>query len=545
MNIGNLNVSTRLTIGFSLVLGFLLMIAIISLNRMAEMKSRMDQISEFNDVESRLASSMYLTVTERALALRNLILLEEAAEVQTEVKRITTQLQRYSEAEEQLGAILKRDPNASAELLALFANIQAQAGRSQPFISKGVELSLQKQREAAYKLLRYEYRPVQKKWWELLNDFIEQKNRQNALAIQEAQRAYATAQVWVVAFGALALLIGALASVLIARSLTRQLGGEPRYAAAIANRIAEGDLDVTVAVAPSDTASLLYAMKNMRDSLVRIVGQVRAGTDAIASASGQIARGNLDLSSRTEAQASSLQQTASSMEELTSTVNQNAGSAGHANQLAQLAAQFAVKGGSVVTEVVQTMGAIDASSRRIVDIISVIDSIAFQTNILALNAAVEAARAGEQGRGFAVVASEVRNLAQRSAVAAQEIKQLINESVERVDTGAKLVGQAGSTMDEIVGSINRVTGLMGEILASNQEQAAGIEQINEAVNMMDNMTQQNAALVEQAAAAAAALQDQADELAQLVSTFKLSAEPSPRERLLAHRELRLQAPDLS
>jgi methyl-accepting chemotaxis protein len=311
--------------------------------------------------------------------------------------------------------------------------------------------------------------------------------------------------------------------VVLTRSLTRQLGGEPAYASNIASRIAAGDLTVAVDLRQGDSNSMLFAMKTMRDSLAGIVGQVRAGTDTIASASGQIASGNLDLSSRTEEQASSLEETASSMEELTSTVKQNADNARQANQLASSASEVAERGGAVVSQVVDTMASINDSSKKIVDIIGVIDGIAFQTNILALNAAVEAARAGEQGRGFAVVASEVRTLAQRSAAAAKEIKQLIGDSVSKVDAGAKLVDHAGATMTEIVASVRRVTDIMGEITSASQEQTAGIEQINVAINQMDQVTQQNASLVEEAAAAAESMQEQAARLAEVVAVFKLDA----------------------
>ncbi|RZJ84659.1 MAG: methyl-accepting chemotaxis protein [Massilia sp.] len=310
----------------------------------------------------------------------------------------------------------------------------------------------------------------------------------------------------------------------ITRGLTRQLGGEPAYASAIASRIAAGDLTVDVDLRKGDSTSMLFAMKAMRDSLSTIVGQVRAGTDTIASASSQIAAGNLDLSSRTEEQASSLEETASSMEELTSTVQQNAENARQANGLASSASEVAERGGKVVAQVVDTMASINDSSKKIVDIIGVIDGIAFQTNILALNAAVEAARAGEQGRGFAVVASEVRTLAQRSAAAAKEIKALIDDSVSKVDAGARLVDNAGTTMGEIVASVRRVTDIMGEISSASVEQTSGIEQINMAVSQMDQVTQQNASLVEEAAAAAESLQDQAGKLAQLVSVFKLDGQ---------------------
>ena len=309
---------------------------------------------------------------------------------------------------------------------------------------------------------------------------------------------------------------------LVARSIEKSIGGEPEYAAGIASGIAAGDLTMEVQTRPDDKTSLLFAMQSMRDSLAQVVGQVRQGTDSMATATGQIAAGNQDLSSRTEQQASSLEETAASMEELTSTVKQNADNARQANQLALSASEVAVRGGSVVAQVVDTMDAINGSSRKIVDIIGVIDSIAFQTNILALNAAVEAARAGEQGRGFAVVASEVRTLAQRSAAAAKEIKGLIDDSVNKVKQGSLQVGEAGKTMDEIVSSVRRVTDIMGEIAAASQEQTSGIEQVNQAVAQMDQVTQQNAALVEQAAAAADALQGQASHLSQVVSVFKLA-----------------------
>ena len=329
---------------------------------------------------------------------------------------------------------------------------------------------------------------------------------------------YNNARIWMIGLMVAMVVIGFGMALWIARAVAQPLG----FAVEVARRVADGDLTANIEVRSKDeTGQLMQALKDMNVSLQKIVGEVRSGTDTIATASSQIAAGNQNLSQRTEEQASSLEETAASMEQLTSTVKQNADNASQANQLAVSASEVAIHGGTVVTQVVSTMGAINTSSKKIVDIIGVIDGIAFQTNILALNAAVEAARAGEQGRGFAVVAAEVRNLAQRSAAAAKEIKSLIDDSVEKVGIGSRLVDQAGSTMGEIVASVRRVTDIMGEITAASQEQTAGIDQINQAISQMDQVTQQNAALVEEAAAAAASLQDQAGALAEVVSGFKL------------------------
>jgi methyl-accepting chemotaxis protein len=340
--------------------------------------------------------------------------------------------------------------------------------------------------------------------------------------------------------GVAALMLAALLlgfGLLITRSIVRQLGGEPAYANAITHRMSEGDLAVDIHLKAGDNSSLLHGIKTMRDNVARIVNDVRQGSESVASASTQIAQGNNDLSARTESQASALEETAASMEELGSTVRQNADNARQANQLAQSASTVAVKGGEVVAQVVDTMKGINDSSKKIADIISVIDGIAFQTNILALNAAVEAARAGEQGRGFAVVASEVRNLAGRSAEAAKEIKTLITDSVGRVEQGTALVDQAGTTMAEVVGSIRRVTDIMGEISAASSEQSQGVAQVGEAVTQMDQATQQNAALVEEMAAAAGSLKSQAQELVQAVSVFRLAHQDDSHgtaRMLLAH-----------
>jgi methyl-accepting chemotaxis protein len=376
----------------------------------------------------------------------------------------------------------------------------------------------------AEKLIDTVFLPAASRYQAKVQELLElQRTNMNHLA-QNIQQHYESSR-WILASLSLAaLLCGALFTWLLARNLRGELGGEPAYAADIARRIASGDLATEVVLHDSDRDSLLFAMKSMRDSLAEIVSQVRAGTETIATASDQIAAGNMDLSSRTEAQASALEQTAASMDELNSTVKQNADNARQANSLAGSASSVAQRGGDVVTQVVQTMHGINTSAGKITEIISVIDGIAFQTNILALNAAVEAARAGEQGRGFAVVATEVRNLAQRSAAAAKEIKALISDSVDQIHAGGKLVEEAGATMQDIVHSVQQVASIMADITHASEEQSLGIAQVNQAILQMDNTTQQNASLVEEATTASISMQDQAKALADMVAVFRLDAQ---------------------
>ncbi len=411
--------------------------------------------------------------------------------------------------------------------------VKALQERQSEMQKKIVGLSRENQ-GAAIESLNNEETPLWRQIRGELLDLIKAKNAAVAVAkVDLVSRTHdATTYSLLLACGAI--LGAAGVAFWLTRNVMRQLGGEPAYAASIAASIAAGDLTRQIDVDDEDnSASLLFAMRAMQASLAALVLKVRSGTDAITTASSEIAAGNLDLSARTEEQAGSLEETAASMEELTTTVRQNGDSVRQADQLANAASQVASKGGAAVADVVGTMDSINASAKRIVDIIGVIDGIAFQTNILALNAAVEAARAGEQGRGFAVVASEVRNLAQRSAAAAKEIKELIGDSVDKVEAGSRMVNSAGATMNEVVASVKRVTDIMGEIASAGQEQSAGIAQVNQAIAQMDQITQQNAALVEQAAAAADSMREQATQLSTVVATFKLAGGAAPQRP--AHR----------
>jgi methyl-accepting chemotaxis protein len=514
-----MKVGTRLGLGFALVLLFLVAVTTVGIFRMAQIQDRLDHVITVNNVVSRLVVDMRSNVSDRVTSLRILTLMTDAGDMEPEMNRIKELAGKYADAQNKLSAQFAIEANADEK--ALLATIKEQEAIAMPAIAKASELWLANKAEEATKVLIKEIRPAQKKWMAALDQLASVEDKLNAQVQVDAASGFSSARTFMIIMGLLAVGISVVAAIVITRGLLKQLGGEPDYTASIAGSIANGDLSIAIDTNGNAKDSLLSEMKEMRDSLVDIVGQVRSGTETIGTASREIAAGNIDLSSRTEMQASSLEKTASAMEELTSTVKQNADNAREANQLASAASDVAIKGGKVVSEVVNTMSSIDASAKKIVDIIGVIDGIAFQTNILALNAAVEAARAGEQGRGFAVVASEVRNLAQRSAGAAKEIKMLIDDSVEKVGAGTKLVGQAGVTMDEVVASVRRVTDIMSEIANASQEQSAGIEQVNVSIIEMDSMTQQNAALVEEAAAAAQSLQDQAAELSRVVSIFKL------------------------
>ncbi|AGZ32719.1 methyl-accepting chemotaxis protein [Burkholderia pseudomallei] len=525
MGFAHMKVATRLGIGFALVACLLAVMVAFALDRMAKFEGWMVEITEVNSVEAKLAAKLELSITERALALRNLILLDRQDEMQIEQDRIDAKAKLYRQSRDRLATMFATLDGTPQER-ALLEQIGQQGDAADGFIARARTMILAGQKDDAYKLLRFEFRPVQAKWWALTRELMALEEKQNEEATLHAKAAYEESRTWMLVLGALALVSSVVSAWLITRGIVRQLGGEPCDAAHAANMIAAGDLSVAIGVRDGDEVSLMHAMKSMRDSLAEIVSQVHVSADTIATASGQIASGNLDLSARTEQQAASLEETAASMEQLTATVQQNTDNSRQADTLAASASHVAEKGGTAVTQVVDAMGSIHATAQKIVEIIGVIDGIAFQTNILALNAAVEAARAGEQGRGFAVVASEVRSLAQRSATAAREIKELIGGSVVQVEAGDRLAKEAGATMHEVVESIRRVTLIMAEITRASEQQTSGIVEIDRAITQMDQVTQQNASLVEEAAAAAESMREQSAALVRAVRVFKLDAYPA-------------------
>jgi methyl-accepting chemotaxis protein len=521
MTYSGFTIGKRLTIGFGGVLVLMAVLAGLAIQRVGQIDTILTHINDVNSVKQRYAINFRGSVHDRAIALRDVVLASSPEAAKVHVELIRKLDDKYQQSAGPLDALFGEGKDNLPEEKQALAAIKEVERRTQPLIANVIALRQADNVPEAAALLDKQAAQAFVDWLGSVNRLIDLEEKLNNDATKEARDLSGSFFTWMLVLLAAAAGAGALAAWYISRGLLRQLGGQPDYAVAIAGAIAAGDLSVPIDTPADDSSSLLFAMKGMRDSLVTIVSQVRAGTLTIANASTEITAGNQDLSGRSERQAGTLEETASSMEELTGTVRQNADNARQANALAESASNVALRGGAVVAQVVQTMASINASSRQIAEIIGVIDGIAFQTNILALNAAVEAARAGEQGRGFAVVAGEVRNLAQRSAAAAKEIKGLIGDSVAKVDDGARLVDEAGTTMEEIVTSVKRVTDIMAEISLASQEQSAGIEQVNQAIGQMDETTQQNASLVEQAGAAASSLQEEAENLARLVSIFKL------------------------
>jgi methyl-accepting chemotaxis protein len=512
----NLNIGKRLAAGFALTLAMVILIASVGIARVNKGAENTAQVLAQPLAKERMITEWYMQIFAAV--------------------RRTAAIVKSSDPS--LGAYFKEDAaqtgKRSTELIklieplitegeekALFDKIGEQRKAYSSARDEAIKAKAAGDEALATRILEERFTPTARAYQETVQQLVAMQATNIAAAARTIEGSADSSETLLAMLAAFSVLLGAVLSWQLTRGIVRPI----REAVTLAETVASGDLTRRIdATAKDETGALLRALRHMNDSLVKIVTEVRGGTDTISGASSEIAAGNLDLSSRTEQQAASLEETAASMEQLTGTVRQNADNARQANQLAITASNVAVEGGSVVGQVITTMGSINESSRKIVDIIGVIDGIAFQTNILALNAAVEAARAGEQGRGFAVVASEVRNLAQRSAAAAKEIKVLIGDSVEKVDAGAKLVDQAGATMEQVVESIRRVTDIMAEITHATHEQTGGIEQVNQSIGLMDEATQQNAALVEESAAAAGAMQEQAAKLAQVVGVFKLDAQ---------------------
>jgi len=530
-----LGIGARLTLGFGTLVLLMLVLATFSLSRLAAIENAMQAQ---NRVEEAKLAPLYAAreaLAQTGLAARNAYIFTAEADAQRELDILDQQKAAY------LAALEKMTP-------AFAGDVQFEKVRS-GLLAMAEELKRPRAFRNAGKLEEYgrflvnECSPLRRRIVADIEVTVRAVEKELALANHAAEAEYRAAVKSIIAEAAFTLVVCIAIAWLITRQLLRQLGGEPAHAAHIADRIAQGELALAINVRDGDDGSLLFDIRAMRDRLASIVGQVRSRSDTMASGTAEIAAGNRELSVRTEHQADALSRIAVAMEELTNTVKQNAGNADQANALALSASQVSEEGGRVVERVVVTMDSIRESSRRIVDIISVIDGIAFQTNILALNAAVEAARAGEQGRGFAVVASEVRNLAQRSAAAAREIKSLIDDSVDKVRSGSELVEEAGGTMTKVVDSVRQVTAIMGEISSASREQSVRIDQVNTEIAEMDELTRQNAGLVEEAAAAAQALQDQAAALADMVGIFKLAPAPGAQRLAFAaaHAPLRIAA----
>jgi methyl-accepting chemotaxis protein len=528
MNFSKLTITSRLMLAFGILVAIMLLVSGIALHALSRANDNFGAYVGDTGARISVAASVRRAMFERTIASRNLVLSSSPEIHEAEKKAVLAAHENVGKRIQKLKGMVA-DPAVGEDERKQVAQIEAIEARYARVSEQIVQLALDGKRDESIAMMNKDCRPLLAELSKTIGAYSDHLRKLGETDVEVMKTDYASSRnLLLVACGiAVALALGM--AFLITRNLRRALGAEPSELGEVARRVAVGDLAQSAVAAPA--GSVMASLGEMQANLAKVVSQVRQASDSIATGSSQIATGNADLSQRTEQQASNLQQTAASMEEMNATVRNNADTARQANQLATSASSAAVKGGEVVGQVVSTMHEITASSRKIADIIGVIDGIAFQTNILALNAAVEAARAGEQGRGFAVVAGEVRSLAQRSAEAAREIKSLIGASVERVEAGSRLVGDAGATMSDIVAQVKRVTDLIGEISSATSEQTSGIGQVSTAISQLDQVTQQNSSLVEQSAAAAESLKDQAVRLAQVVSTFKLQHDaPAPAAR---------------
>lgn len=520
MNFSRLTMKAKLGLAFGLMVLLIVLVSTVSIRDLNDNKDDFHEFVTGITQRTEMVRGLQAAVDRRAVAARNLVLATQPAEKEKEKVAVT---KAHEDVQARLAQLKKASTAAgvTADERRQIEAIEKTEGAYGPVALRIVDLALRDQREEAVAKINDECRP-------LLAALITETTKYQSMvdeitknAIAHSEEDFKTKRDFLVGFALLAAVVALASGVLITRGVMRSLGAEPDALGEAARKVAEGDLTTIEGADVAHQGSVMQSLHLMQKNLSSIVVRVRGASDSISTGASEIAMGNTDLSQRTEEQASALEQTAATMEEFSSTIRNNAENAKAADQLAANASQIASEGGDVVLKVVETMKDINESSRKISDIIGVIDGIAFQTNILALNAAVEAARAGEQGRGFAVVASEVRNLAQRSAGAAKEIKALIHESVEKVEAGTALVDQAGQTMGAVVGAIQRVSQVVGEISSASSEQSSGVNQIGQAISQMDQATQQNAALVEESAAAAQSLEVQARQLIEAVGAFKL------------------------
>ena len=550
ISLNDLKIGTRLKLGFGILLG--LLVVLITINDIVSSRNRHELREKINvsSMKVELTNAFKAAKLEGVVAARSISIQTEVRAMNKEEAKIREQAKIAADVRNKLVAL-----GVSEEGKKVFANISRLESALEKPTADAITAALAFNTDAATSIIASKVDPLYLQLLDEINALVKVHKDEEREVLDAGERSAQRLQYVLMGIGGAAVIIG----LLLARGITASIVRPLNFAVSVAQRVADGDLSSTIEVHTKDeTGKLMEALRLMNQNLVNVVREVRSGTETISTASSQIASGNQELAHRTDEQASSLQDTVRSMDALTRTVHENEDNAKDANRLALSASEVAMKGGTVVSQVVDTMGAINESARKIVDIIAVIDGIAFQTNILALNAAVEAARAGEQGRGFAVVATEVRNLAQRSAAAAKEIKTLIDGSVARIEAGNQLVSEAGQTMSEIVTSVQKVTDIMGEIANASREQTSGIEQISQTITQMDEGTQQNAAMVEEASAAAAAMQEMADGLERVVSIFKLgdhtgefagsvtplhsvSSEPRPRGRQLSGGTQRLTA----
>jgi methyl-accepting chemotaxis protein len=516
-----ISVAVRLGIGFSSIFVMMLILTGLSIAKVNTIEAALSRISDVNNVKQRYAINFRGSVHDRAIAMRDVTLVADG-ELKQVVDAIAKLNADYQQSAEPLDRIFADGPKpGDSDEQTILAAIKADEARTSPMIKNIIEARQSGNLDNARQMLLQQARPAFVNWLGDINKFIDLEQSKSELESVEARRVAHDFHLWMLTLCLVSLLIGIVVATIITRHIRKALGAEPDDVKALASAVDRGELFHDVELRSGDSDSIMAVLAKMSGNLRKTVSEVRDTAQGLSQISTQISHGNQMLAGRTAEQAGSLEKTASTMEELTSAVKQNADNALQANQLAMNASDIAVKGGTIVGDVVETMNSINTSSRKIVDIIGVIEGIAFQTNILALNAAVEAARAGEQGRGFAVVATEVRSLAQRSAAAAKEVKTLIDDSVARVDNGTRLVEHAGATMQEIVSSVRKVTDMVGDITTACHEQHLGIEEVNHAIASMDQVRQKNLTMVREASEEVQALQDQADHLNQAVGVFKM------------------------